>query len=165
MKQTMMEKFSYWVEAACDLVLLNLLWLVCCFPIVTIGASTTAMHYVVRKMASGEHYTVWSSFWSSFRSNWKQATGIWILMAAFALICCVNLYIGAQIGETLGVVCQIAGVLGLILAACVWTTVFPLLSRYTQKTTVLLKNAVMIRTPTLSCWAGLLPLYSRHWCW
>ena len=30
---------------------LNILWLICCLPIVTIGASTTALFYVTLKMA------------------------------------------------------------------------------------------------------------------
>ena len=56
-----------WVQIICDLILLNILWLVCCLPIVTIGASTAAMHSVARKMAACEHYTVWSGFWHGFR--------------------------------------------------------------------------------------------------
>ena len=55
-----------WVQIGCDLVLLNILWLVCCLPIVTIGASTAALYTVARKMAACEHYTVWSGFWLFF---------------------------------------------------------------------------------------------------
>ena len=34
-----------------DLIVLNLLFLVCCIPVVTIGPAITALHYVTTKMA------------------------------------------------------------------------------------------------------------------
>ena len=91
-----MGKFSDWVERGSDLVLLNLLWLGCCLPIVTIGPATTALHYVARKMAAGEPYTVWGGFWGSFRDNWKQAAVLWLLLTVFTGLCCANLYLGAR---------------------------------------------------------------------
>lgn len=41
-----------------DLLFANLLWLVCCLPIVTAGASTLGLFTVVNKMAAKEDYTV-----------------------------------------------------------------------------------------------------------
>ena len=37
-----------------DLMILNLVTLLCCIPVVTIGASLTAMHYVLLKMVRNE---------------------------------------------------------------------------------------------------------------
>lgn len=144
MKQTAMERFAGWGEIACDLVLLNLLWLACCLPVVTVGASTTAMHYCVRKMVSGEPYGVWRSFWSSFRANWKQATGIWLLLLACGLICGADIAVGPRFDGWMGTACQIVGVLGLIVLLCALMLVFPLLARYTQGTLSLLKSAVVL---------------------
>ena len=36
-----------------DIMLLNALWLLCCVPIVTAGAATTAMYHVTLKLAAG----------------------------------------------------------------------------------------------------------------
>lgn len=41
-----------------DLLFANLLWLVCCLPIITAGASTPGLFTVVNKMAAKEDYTV-----------------------------------------------------------------------------------------------------------
>lgn len=38
----------------CDLMILNILCLICCIPIVTIGASITALYSVTLKMVKGE---------------------------------------------------------------------------------------------------------------
>ena len=37
-----------------DLILLNILWLLCSVPFITIGASTTALYSVTLKMAAKE---------------------------------------------------------------------------------------------------------------
>ena len=34
----------------CDMVCLNILWLICCIPVITIGASTTALYTIMLKM-------------------------------------------------------------------------------------------------------------------
>ena len=65
-----------------DLFILNLLWVICSIPIVTFGASTTAMYYCTLKIAkdrdSGGMFTM---FFHSFKDNIKQSTIIWIIMA------------------------------------------------------------------------------------
>lgn len=38
----------------CDLILLNVLYILCCIPIFTMGAANTALHYVALKMARDE---------------------------------------------------------------------------------------------------------------
>ena len=65
-----------------DLFILTLLWVVCSIPIVTFGASTTAMYYCTLKIAkdrdSGGMFTM---FFHSFKDNIGQSTIIWIIMA------------------------------------------------------------------------------------
>ena len=65
---------------------LNILWLVCCLPIVTIGASTTALYYTSFKIAKDEGSYITTMFFRSFRQNFKQATVIWLIMLAAGLI-------------------------------------------------------------------------------
>ena len=45
-----------------DLVLLNLLWLVCCIPVFTAGAATTAVYYVTLKLVRDEDDSTIKSF-------------------------------------------------------------------------------------------------------
>ena len=51
---------------------LNVLWFVCCLPIVTAGASTTALFYVTLKMAKNEEGNITKSFFRAFRENFRQ---------------------------------------------------------------------------------------------
>lgn len=69
-----------------DIVILNLLTLLCCIPIVTIGASLTAAHYTALKMHRDTDNYVFRNFFRSFKANILQSTLIWILwLVAVAL--------------------------------------------------------------------------------
>lgn len=58
---------------------LSILWLICCLPIITIGASTTALYTVALKYVRKEDGYLTENFLSSFKSNFKQSTIIWLL--------------------------------------------------------------------------------------
>lgn len=68
-----------------DLVFANVLWLVCCLPIITAGASTLGLFTVVNKMAAKEDYTVHTDFFKAFKRDFKQSTALWlvVLMVGF----------------------------------------------------------------------------------
>ena len=64
----------------CDMVCLNVLWLICCIPIITIGASTTALYTIMLKMVKNEEGYIFRGFFKAFKSNFKQSTIIWIIL-------------------------------------------------------------------------------------
>ena len=55
-----------------DLFVLNLLWLLCCLPIVTIGPATAAFYYAMINLVRGEETYLSKDFFHSFRQNLKQ---------------------------------------------------------------------------------------------
>ena len=62
-----------------DLVVLNLLFVLCSLPVITMGASMTAMMSVsLRSVEYGDGYVV-KTFFRSFKESWKQATEAWIV--------------------------------------------------------------------------------------
>lgn len=61
------------LSAVADLALLNLLWLVCCLPVVTIGPSCTAMCCTARRIANKESPVVSRTFFRAFKENLKQS--------------------------------------------------------------------------------------------
>ena len=83
-------KFSQWMLRFCYCCWLNLLWAICSIPIVTIGAATTGLYYVMLKLARGEEGNVTKMFFRSFRENFKQATVLWLILLA------VGLFLGAD---------------------------------------------------------------------
>lgn len=63
-----------------DLFFLTLLWVVGSLPVITIGASTTALYYVALKMVKNQEGYLWKSYWHSYRENLGIATGVWCVM-------------------------------------------------------------------------------------
>ena len=61
-----------------DLIILNVIWLLCCLPVVTVGAATTATYYVsITSIRCGDGY-VMKRFFASFRKNFLQVTPVWL---------------------------------------------------------------------------------------
>lgn len=75
-----------------DVFLLSVLWAVCSLPVITIGASTSALYYVTLKMTrSHEGYLV-RSYLKAFRENMGQATIQWMIVLAAGLFLGADMY-------------------------------------------------------------------------
>ena len=146
-------KFSQLLLKLCYACYLNLLWFVCSLPIVTIGASTTALYYCCLKIVRDEDNHVGAMFFRSFRENFKQATVLWLILLGVGLFLGADGYIVYHLRQSsLGP----AGVLWtlvlavLIAAAVVYVIVllhvFPLLASVSNTNTAMLKNAFLIGT-------------------
>ena len=116
-----------------DLMILNLVTLLCCLPVVTIGASLTAMHYVLLKMVRNEESYIVRSFFKSFKENFKQATVIWLLMLLTGFILGFDLYFFLRVLTSNSVFSTVftaaIGALSMIWL-CIFSYVFPLQCRF-----------------------------------
>ena len=79
-------KFFTFMSRVADLIILNLLCIVCCIPVVTIGPSIAAMFYVTLKMVRNEESYIVRGFFKSFKQNLKQGIVINLIMLAAALL-------------------------------------------------------------------------------
>ncbi len=78
-----------------DLLLLNLLWglsVVLTLGIGT-GAATTALFYTVNKSVIGDKGYLMSNYFKSFKSNFVQATLVWLILGAAYALVLVNLFV------------------------------------------------------------------------
>jgi uncharacterized membrane protein YesL len=66
-------------------------------PVVTIGASTTALFYVTTRRISDREGYITRDFWTAFKSNFKKATGIWLLQMLVLLVLYLNI---TKMGDT-----------------------------------------------------------------
>lgn len=78
---------------------LDLLWLLCCLPVITIGASTTALIYSCMKLHKDEGHIL-SNFFKSFKENFLQATGIWLIYAVVGALLAGNLIFWNQMDNS-----------------------------------------------------------------
>lgn len=127
-----------------DLMILNVLVLICCLPVVTAGAAFTAMHYVLLKIVRGQEGYLVRGFFKSFKQNFRQATTIWlIILLAAAIIIADLIILNAPGVETPRIFTVLILAISLILTiAAVY--VFPVLARFDNTIKNTLKNAFFI---------------------
>lgn len=63
-----------------DLVVLNILFLICCLPVFTAGAAVTAMYTLCFRMLRQEEGTIVKPYFRAFKENFRPATGIWAIL-------------------------------------------------------------------------------------
>lgn len=127
-----------------DLLWLNILTMICCIPIVTAGASLTAMHYMALKIVRNEECYITRGFFKSFRENFKQATIIWLLLLLVIAILLGDFFImknaAIQFSKVIQIVITAVGVLVLFTAMYL----FPVLAKFDNSVGRTVKNAFIM---------------------
>ena len=86
-----------YLEKIFDCIALNILWLLCCLPVITIGAATTALYYTAVKVLKMERGSVPAEFFRAFKQNFFKAAALWIFFALLLIIAGINRNIAGDI--------------------------------------------------------------------
>lgn len=142
-----------------DLILVNALFLLCCIPIVTIGASWAALHKVTQDYVMDNDGGVLKPFFRAFKANFKQATIVWI-MELVIIVGLVSdlLLIMTYFSGTVATVMYVLLAVLTVLVACVSAYMFPLLVRYDNTLRQHMSNAVVLAVIKLPKTVGLVLL-------
>ena len=122
-------KFMQIAMKGADLIILNVLTLLCCIPILTIGPAFTAMHYTLLKLYRDEEGGIFKTFFHGFAANFRQGVALTFVYLLFFGILFLDYQFGSRTEGIMRFVLYALPFLALIggLSLC-W--VFPLLSRY-----------------------------------
>lgn len=127
-----------------DLIWLNILTMICCMPIITAGAALTAQHYVVLKMVRNQEGYITRSFFKSFKTNFRQATCIWLIILAFILMFAGDIYIFAYSEMEFPRILVILVCAAAIILSLVGVYIFPVLARFDNNIKNTVKNSFII---------------------
>ncbi len=127
-----------------DLMMLNIVFIICCIPIVTIGASLTGLSYVTLKMAEDEDGYIVKAFFKSFRQNFKQATIIWLIMLVIGCVLGLDLFILSQASGTLANVFRIGITATVFVYLMIMVYLFAVLARFDNPVKITMKNALIM---------------------
>ena len=143
-----------------DLILLNVLFLICCIPVVTAGASIAALHKMTQEIVYETDSSTVKGFFRAFRANFKQATAVWLVVCVVtaSLICdyllIITFFSGSEAVKWMLILLAVLAVL----VVCVAAYMFPLLVRYENKLRNHLTNAVILAIIKLPRTLGMLAL-------
>lgn len=126
-----------------DMVLLSFYWLICCLPVVTIGASTTALYYACMKNHL-EEGTNTRNFFHAFIRDLKQSLVLELIVIGVAAMLVVDLYILPQMNIPLGGVVQVILTVTAIIGVAMLSYLFPLLARFENTMLQRLRNALLM---------------------
>lgn len=137
-------RFFETMDRFANLLWLNLLFVICCIPIVTIGASTTALYYVTLKMVKNEECYITKSFFNSFKNNFKQSTTIWMIAFVMGIIFVVDLRIMSQNDALIFKIITVIVFAMLFVYIFIMTYVFPVLSKFDNSVKNTIRNSFLI---------------------
>lgn len=127
-----------------DLVVLNLIFLLSCIPVITIGASLSALYYVSLKMLRGEEPYIWQNFWKAFRQNFKQSTIVWLFYLLIIALIGMDFYIINSQDTMLFAVIRVCLWMLCLILLSIFLYVFPVISHFVCTTRQAIKNAVLM---------------------
>jgi len=143
-----------------DLVLLNLLTLLCCIPVLTAGASICACHYSARKIIKDELHVA-TSFWRAFRDNLIRA-GILFLIFALVIGASAATYIFAPAFFAGSMLAMVRGfeVFVIIAAVMIALWAFPLQANFVYSIKYIFYNSAVLAIRYFPRTIGMLLLWA-----
>lgn len=116
-----------------DIILLSILWIICCIPLITIGASTTAAYYTAAKVIRHSEGYEWNEFFKCFKLNFKST-----VVMNLVFVICIAFFIfnfivmGGAEDEMFFYLKIIYIAIGIVLIG-VYAYAYPILSRFNMK--------------------------------
>ncbi len=130
MKNSRFSRINEALTALIDLIVVSVLWLLCSFPVVTLGASTAALYYAVVKCIRHDRGGVTATFFRGFRQNFRQATLVWLLILLYILVIAGDAYALGQMGFGSGSFIYVLSRLLFLPPLFLFAWIFPYLSRF-----------------------------------
>lgn len=137
-------QFMQFLSRLCDLILLNIVYVLTCIPLFTIGAATAALYDTVFRMDTEQEGKLMATYFHGFRENFRQGTAVWLLLVLYGIATWMNMNnfsdLGGSFGYGLFVLAMVIAVMGIF----VHGYAFPLMSRFRYKTGTLLQNSLLL---------------------
>lgn len=143
-----------------DLAILNLLTVAFIIPVVTAGASITAMNNVLIHLARKDETYVWKMFPVSFRQNLKQGIGLGVLFTAIGALAGLELVLLHSVDTRASTMFMI---LITVFGLCVFAVglyTFALLSRFENTVGGTLLNALRLALGHIPRTLGMLAVWA-----
>ena len=128
-----------------DVVILNLLFIISCLLIITIGDSTTATYSVAKQMVKDKESYIIKKLVKKFKENFKTNTIVWIGMIIIGCALAFNLYMSKIVlNKSISMVLQFLFTMISIIYIFKLTYVFPLISKFENTIKNTMINSILI---------------------
>lgn len=127
-----------------DLIVLNILFLVTCLPVFTIGAALTGLYAVTLKMVRDQEGAIARSYFRAFRQNFRQATLLWLGVLLLGVIFLMDIRILNTVAADWAVGLKLLVEVLAVLMLAVLQYLFALVARFEASLGAYLKDACLM---------------------
>lgn len=157
-----------------DIVFLNIVFLLTCIPIVTIGDALIALYSVSLKMARGEEGYVVRGYFKAFKDNFKKGIIVGIVLELILSVLVYDAFMLLHSAESYAAFGFFITVAAIAVIFAMMQYLFPLMARYENSIKNSVKNALLLAISKLPytiilvilplCLAGLTFFTSYAYC-
>ncbi len=124
-----------------DIVLANLLFILCSVPLVTIGPAFTALYHCTLRMVKGNNEGTFKTFFRAFRQNFRQSLVVWLFTVAAAAVLYNNILFLMEMPGSLANILLYVMVIFALLLAVISLYIYPVIAAFEGTVSMHLKNA------------------------
>lgn len=133
------------LEKIFNLMVANLLFIICSIPVVTFGASLAGLLQVVQDQIFNEDQPTVRRFFHGFQENFRQATAAWMMLMIFLVgmgcnMMLITVYLNGWVAQILKIIVYVL----VALVVCIMSYVFPLMIRYRNSMREHLNNSLIL---------------------
>ncbi|MCQ2442244.1 MAG: YesL family protein [Oscillospiraceae bacterium] len=133
-----------------DLFFCNMLFVVFSLPIITMGASLSALHCCAVSLVNDtEESFIPLQFWKAFRKNFKRSTLAWLICLGIFLLLGAYYLAVSMLTPSLQKTYRITFYVLVFLFLCGFQYIFPLIAQFPLKVSQVLKNAWLLSAAEL----------------
>lgn len=138
---------------------LIILALICSIPIITAGASITAMYSVSLKFVKNEEGGITRGFFIAFKQNFVKSTILWLIMVVVLIIVIIDFLLFYAGGSAFSEIMKSGLVVISLLILSISSYILPMQSRFENSVINQLKNSIFISVKHLPTSILLLGIY------
>ena len=160
MKTTLANPVLDFINTLCNFVVLNLVFLISCLPVITIGTALSSLYYVTLREARGEYGYLVRTYIKEFRKNLKSGTAAFAVLFVIGAVILFNLAFWFNLGGIPAAVITGLMAVGAIVWLFTFTYTFPLIARFNNSTKQTLINAFCLMMSNVKATLALLLIYA-----
>ncbi|MBO7402512.1 MAG: YesL family protein [Lachnospiraceae bacterium] len=124
-----------------DLFVLNILTLVCCIPVFTIGPALKALAFTSLKMVRKEDGNVVTTYFKNFKLNFRQTVGFGLICLALLLICAGDIFMVFFAGSEFPMAIRVLSMVAVVAVISILLYAIPMQGRFLNPIKVTFRNA------------------------
>jgi len=132
------------LTALCNLIIVNLLFIITCIPVITIGASVTALYRITIAILAGDNPSVLRDYFKAFKDNFGKATLLSIIYLVLTAFFVFEIYMVRTWMDPEYAFAQYPAYFFLLAIFASATYSFPLLAWFEESLKQLLKNSILL---------------------